>query len=145
MLYCSGASSENAKTMNTILFILRSGMRLRFSPTVDYWLTCIPILPRSPLWARFSHASNLTFHLTRPTSPIMRCWNNVSFSVAIDLLVFFVYTLIPVVFEWEVLELLTLEAPGVEFQMLVRSDVVFIKLQTAQGDLFSLRDLHWPA
>lgn len=41
--------------------------------------------------------------------------------------------------------LLTLEAPGVEFQMLVRSDVVFIKLQTAQGDIFSLQDLHWPA
>jgi len=69
MLYCSGASSENAKTMNTMLFMLRSGMRLRFSPKVGHWLTHILILPRSPLWARFSYASNLTIHLTRPTVP----------------------------------------------------------------------------
>lgn len=73
--------------------------------SLGHWLTHIPILPRRPLWARFSHASNLTFHLTRAYSPIMHCWNNVSFiSVAIDLLVFFVYTRIPFAFEWEVLE-----------------------------------------
>lgn len=47
----------------------RSGLCLLFSPAVGHWLTHIPILPRRPLWARFSHASNLTFHLTRPRVP----------------------------------------------------------------------------
>lgn len=65
-------------------------------------------------------------------SPIMLCWNNVSFiSVAIDLLVFFVYTRSLFVSEWEFLEVLTQRGPGVEFQTLIGSDVVFIKLQTA--------------
>lgn len=65
-------------------------------------------------------------------SPIMHCWNNVSFiSVAIHLLVCFVFTHSSFVSEWEFLEVLTQRGSGVELQTLVRSDVVFIKLQTA--------------
>ncbi len=65
-------------------------------------------------------------------SSIMLCWNTVSFiSVAVDLLVYFMYTRSLFVSEWKFLEVLTQRGLGVEFQTLIGSDVVFIKLQTA--------------
>lgn len=119
----------------TQYYLFWNSEKCRASPTVGQWLTRIPIFTRSPLWAGFSHASSLTFHLTHPT--VSSCTAEMMFLLLVlQSICFFCFVLFCLFSDWEYLEVVTHGWSRVEFQAFW-SDDVFIKLQTS--------DLHWPA